>query len=81
LSSATSTLPDVLTANRLLRPEEAAEYLGLSLATIYTKACRRQLPFVKVGRCLRFRVRDLDRFTRQGECPALSLEAPGPVAA
>ena len=47
---------------RLLKPEEAAEYLGLQLDTIYKKARLRELPSVKVGRALRFDVEALQRF-------------------
>ena len=63
--------------SRLLKPEEAAEFLGLSLATIYSKASRRQLPTVKVGRSLRFRRGDLERIVKAGLRPALEpLAAP-----
>lgn len=64
-------MADILERDRLLKPSEAAEYLGLTLATIYTKASRRQLPTVKVGRSLRFRLRDLERVVRAGLRPAL----------
>jgi excisionase family DNA binding protein len=57
--------------DRLLKPTEAADYLGLTLATIYTKASRRQLPTVKVGRSLRFRRADLEKIVRAGLRPAL----------
>ncbi len=56
---------------RLLKPAEAAEYLGLSVPTVYTKASRRQLPTVKVGRSLRFRRADLDKIIKAGLRPAL----------
>jgi excisionase family DNA binding protein len=57
--------------DRLLKPADAAEYLGLTLATIYTKASRRQLPAVKVGRSLRFRRADLEKIVKAGLRPAL----------
>ncbi len=62
---------DILERDRLLKPAEAAEYLGLTVPTIYTKACRRQLPTVKVGRSLRFRRADLDKLIKAGLRPAL----------
>jgi excisionase family DNA binding protein len=61
----------VLERERLLKPAEAAEYLGLTVPTIYTKASRRQLPTVKVGRSLRFRRADLDKLIKAGMRPAL----------
>ena len=39
---------------RLLSPSEASGLLGVSVSTIYTWAYRRQIPFQKVGRALRF---------------------------
>lgn len=62
---------DNTTLERLLKPAEAAAYLGLSVPTIYTKASRRQLPTVKVGRSLRFRRADLDKIIKAGLRPAL----------
>ncbi|MCX6258006.1 MAG: helix-turn-helix domain-containing protein [Bacteroidia bacterium] len=38
-----------------LDAREAAEYLRLSLATVYTMTCKRQIPFCKQGKKLYFR--------------------------
>lgn len=45
----------------LLTVHEAASYLRWSPATLYTLASRRKLPFVKVGRSLRFRRSDIEK--------------------
>ena len=50
---------------RLLNVEEAAEYLGLAVDTVYKKARLRELPSVKVGRALRFDLKALERFVEQ----------------
>ena len=47
---------------RLLKPEEAAQYLGLEVDTVYKKSRLRELPSVKVGGALRFDVIALDRY-------------------
>ena len=52
--------------DRLLLPDEAARYLGLTVATIYSKCSRRELPFVKVGGGLRFKKAALDRLIQRG---------------
>lgn len=44
---------------------EAARYLGLQVDAIYKKARLRELPYVKVGRALRFDVQALERFVEQ----------------
>ena len=56
---------NVHVGRRLLKPEEAAEYLGLQVDTIYRKARLRELPSVKVGRALRFDVEALERFIEE----------------
>ncbi len=50
---------------RLLTVREAAEYLGTTPATLYTKVWRREVPFIKLGRSVRFDVRDLDELIEQ----------------
>ena len=47
---------------RLLNVREAAQYLGLKVDTVYKKVRLRELPFVKVGRALRFDLKALERF-------------------
>ena len=50
---------------RLLNVEEAAGYLGLKVDTVYKKARLREIPYVKVGRALRFDVTALERYVEQ----------------
>ena len=45
---------------RLLTIDETSEYLGLAPTTLYKMAHQRRIPFVKVGRCLRFDSRLID---------------------
>jgi excisionase family DNA binding protein len=45
---------------RLLNVREAAKYLGTTEKTLYSKVWRREIPFVKLGRSVRFDIRDLD---------------------
>lgn len=46
---------------RLLDVREAARFLGTTPKTLYTMAWRRDIVFVKIGRSLRFDVRDLEQ--------------------
>ena len=46
----------------LLPVDSAARYLGVSRAAIERLVYRGELPAVKIGRSIRFDVRDLDRF-------------------
>ena len=54
-----------IVGKRLLNVEEAAQYLGLEVDTIYKKSRLRELPSVKVGRALRFDVVELNRYVEQ----------------
>ena len=54
-----------IVGKRLLNVQEAAEYLGLQVDTVYKKSRLRELPSVKVGRALRFDVVALNRYVEQ----------------
>ena len=54
-----------IVGKRLLNAEEAAEYLGLQVDTVYKKSRLRELPSVKVGRALRFDIEALQRFVEE----------------
>jgi excisionase family DNA binding protein len=45
--------------DRLVSVREAAEILSVSVSTLYGWAWQRRIPFVKIGRALRFRTGDL----------------------
>ncbi|HAR43454.1 MAG TPA: hypothetical protein DCS07_12620 [Bdellovibrionales bacterium] len=49
----TATATDSL---RLLTPKELGAELQVSVGTIYYWVCRNEIPFIKVGRHLRFRL-------------------------
>lgn len=45
---------------RLLTVQEAARYLAVSVSTLYGWVWQRRIPFIKVGRGLRFDLADLE---------------------
>ncbi len=51
--------------SRLLTMDEASEYLGISKLTLYGWVSTRKLAFVKVGRLVKFRQQDLDKWIDQ----------------
>lgn len=59
-------------APRLLALSATAEYLSLTPDQVRALKYRRQIPFVKVGRSLRFDVRDLDRWIEQNKTEAIA---------
>jgi excisionase family DNA binding protein len=50
---------------RLIDIREAAEYTGLSVHTLYTMVSQRRVPFVRVGRLVKFDVELLDKWIKQ----------------
>jgi excisionase family DNA binding protein len=51
--------------NKLLSIKEAAEFLGISVQTLYGWCCKRLIVFVKVGRRDMFRQEDLNEFVER----------------
>lgn len=50
---------------RLVSIKEAAVYTGLSPHTIYTMVSQRRIPFVKLGRLVKFDLELLDKWIQQ----------------
>ena len=50
---------------RLISVNEAAAFTGLSPHTIYTMVSQRRIPYVKVGRLVKFDVELLDKWIKQ----------------
>jgi excisionase family DNA binding protein len=55
----------MVTSRRLLKIQEASEYTGLSVHTLYTMVSQRRIPFVKMGRLTKFDVGLLDKWITQ----------------
>jgi excisionase family DNA binding protein len=52
---------------KLLRPEEVAEALGIQLSTIYNWTHKGKIPFLKIGGCVRFRQSDIEKWLEPKE--------------
>lgn len=50
---------------KLIGVAEAAQYTGLSVHTVYTMVSQRRIPYVKVGRLVKFDVPMLDAWIKQ----------------
>jgi excisionase family DNA binding protein len=58
--------------NEILNIEEAAEFLKVSVAALYTKVSRQEIPVSKPGKRLYFNRTDLKEWIRQGKRKTLS---------
>ncbi len=59
----------------LLTRKEAAEYLGITVNTLAVWACAKRypLPYVKIGRSVKYRRSDLDNFIKRRTITQLDL--------
>lgn len=72
-----------LVGDELLTRQQAAEYLNLAPQTLalWASTGRHNLPFVKVGRCVRYRRSDLEKWLEQrtgtstGDCQSGTPQA------
>ncbi len=59
---------------RLLNIQEASQYVGLSVHTLYTMVSQRRIPFVKMGRLTKFDIGLLDVWIKKNTVMPISLE-------
>ncbi len=52
--------------NKLLNVKQAAKFLNLAVATIYTKTSNHEIPFMKRGKKLYFAQEDLINYLKEG---------------
>ena len=51
----------------LMTTEEAAKFLGVKKSTVYAWGGQRRIPYIKVGRLLKFRPKALERWLKEQE--------------
>jgi excisionase family DNA binding protein len=58
----------------LLSSDELAEYLGISVSTVYRLVESRQIPFYKLGRGLRFKQEDISKFIDDNRTDTMAMQ-------
>lgn len=61
--------------DRLLTADEVAAFLGYAVQTIYNKVSRDEIPYIKLGRALRFRRSEIERWIIDQTAAADDVEA------
>ena len=56
----------------LITVQDAAKFLAVSTSTLYGWVYQRRIPFVKVGRSLRFELAELQKFVQSNRFPVRS---------
>jgi excisionase family DNA binding protein len=59
-------------ADRWLSVEDISEHLGVKRETIYKWVSQKNMPAHKVGRLLKFQVKEVDEWVREGKAAANS---------
>jgi len=54
-----------LNVDKLITPNELAEFLQISKSSVYLLAETRKIPFCKIGGSLRFRKNDIDEYIQK----------------
>jgi excisionase family DNA binding protein len=62
--------PRVELSEALLRPQDAAELLSVKVSWIYESCRAGRLPFLRIGKHLRFTRSDLERWLAEQRCPS-----------
>jgi excisionase family DNA binding protein len=52
---------------KYLNINELSVYLGLKVGTIYVWVCQRKIPYIKLGRLLRFDIKEIDDWMKSGK--------------
>lgn len=52
---------------RLLDVRQAAKFLGTTEKTLYSRVWKREIVFIKIGRSVRFDLRDLEQMIEDGK--------------
>ncbi len=52
-------------ADRLLSQREAAQFLGISTRYLHTLRAKGQLPFLRIGNRIKYRLQDLERWAEE----------------
>ncbi|MBU0534126.1 MAG: helix-turn-helix domain-containing protein [Candidatus Omnitrophica bacterium] len=52
----------MMVENKLLSITEMAEYLGIRVSTLYSWVSQKRIPYIKLGRLVRFDLREIDKW-------------------
>ena len=51
--------------NKLLNITEMAEYLGITVGTLYAWVSQKRIPYIKLGRLVKFDLRKIDKWLEE----------------
>lgn len=57
----------IMMTERWLSVDEIAEHLGIKKDTVYKWTRKRNMPFHKVGKLLKFQIKEVDKWVKEGK--------------
>jgi excisionase family DNA binding protein len=57
-------------ASNLINIRQASQFLSVSVSTLYGWIWQRRIPYIKVGRAVRFDIQDLEKFVNSSRYAA-----------
>ncbi len=57
---------------RYINPQELSEYLGMSKGTLYVWVCQKKIPYLKVGKLVKFDIIEIDNWLKDKRIKELS---------
>jgi len=52
---------------RFIGIKECAEYLGITVSTLYVWVCHKKIPYVKIGRLVKFDLQKIEHWIKERE--------------
>jgi len=62
----------IIMEKRFLGIEELSQYLGLTKGTLYVWVCQRRLPYLKIGKLLKFDIIEINQWLKDKRVKELS---------
>ena len=75
----TDPLPVLLSRGDLIRPDELAAGMKVAQGTVYLWVERGTIPFLRIGKCIRFEPEDIKEWLRAKRRSATKAPGGGPV--
>ncbi|MBN3038476.1 MAG: helix-turn-helix domain-containing protein [Candidatus Omnitrophica bacterium] len=57
---------------RFLGIKEMAEYLGLTVGTMYVWVCQKKIPYLKVGKLVKFDLKEIENWLKERRVEEIS---------
>lgn len=57
---------------RFIGIEDLSKYLGLTKGTLYVWVCQRRIPYLKIGKLLKFDIIEIDQWLKEKRIKELS---------